>query len=188
MDELAAMARGVRTGIAEQLSSDGILPLGELDVSADDGGEGSRGKWIRSGAWILAAHPPHLPADWFVLDGGLRPGIGIAADPLGEHRRDLLPMFVLSVQVRRALSVEVLPASFSSARDLGSSPGLVQVSDHPARGNCSSRDIDGVDDLCLEQQRSVGWQLGLRIELAGLVYGRHCAKTRPRERSSVKSQ
>jgi hypothetical protein len=77
-------------------------------------------------------------------------GIDVTADALGEYRFVLLSMFVLFGKVHRALSLEVLSISFSSSRDLGSSPGCAVDSDQPCLSDLSGNRNHDIDDSSVE--------------------------------------
>src|SRR5260370_18919946 len=126
------MVGDVRTSSAWQPSSNGDLCIGQFDVCTSH-----RSQDI----WRVPAGNP-----WRFLTVTLRGsafcrlflglwichGISVTADTLGEYRFILLCMLVLSSAVLGAISLEALTVSFSSARHLRNSPGLVVVSVHLA--------------------------------------------------------
>jgi hypothetical protein len=62
----------------------------------------------------------------------------------------LLSMFVLFGAVQRALSLEALSISFSSARDLGSPPGSAVDSDQPSLSDLSGNRNHDIDHSSVE--------------------------------------
>jgi hypothetical protein len=112
-----------------------------------------------------------------VLDGRFRGGIGIAANFVGKYDFVLLAMFVLLDEIPSGVAVQVLPASLSVARDLGSCPGFATFQDEAELSNRSGSGRHGDDASRVEQRRSalvepapVDSELG--FVLAGLVSGR----------------
>jgi hypothetical protein len=89
----------------------------------------------------------------------LCPGIAVTADALAEYRFILLSMFVLFGAVQGAVSLEALPVSFSSTRDLGSSPGFAVNSDQRGLRDLSSNRNNDMDDSSIEQQRLMDSEL-----------------------------
>jgi hypothetical protein len=73
-------------------------------------------------------------------------GIDVTEDALGEYRVVLLSMFVLFGAIQRALSLEALSISFSSARYLGSSPGSAVNSAQPDLSDLSGNRNNDIDD------------------------------------------
>ena len=59
-------------------------------------------------------------------------------------------MFVLFGAVQGALSLEALSVSFSSTRNLGSSPGFAVNSDQPSLRDLSGNRNHDIDDSSLE--------------------------------------
>jgi hypothetical protein len=83
----------------------------------------------------------------------------------------LLPVFVLSGQVPYRVSVEALPASLSSACDLGSSPRFAKAPDQAKFSDRFGGRRNGVDDPRMDRQRPVDSELD--ADLAGMVHGRN---------------
>jgi hypothetical protein len=83
LEELAAMAGGIRSGPSKQLSPYGRLAVGQLelpDVAMPRASpEVLPDARLRNCRAALQGAPSH----WMVLDGRLCGGIGIAADSLG---------------------------------------------------------------------------------------------------------
>jgi hypothetical protein len=59
-------------------------------------------------------------------------------------------MFVLLGAVQGAISLEALSVSFSSTRDLGSSPGFAVNSDQLGLRDLSGNRNNGIDDSSIE--------------------------------------
>ena len=87
-------------------------------------------------------------------------------------------MFVLFVEIRCRVSIEVLPASLFAARDLGSSSGFANFQNEVELGHRTGNNRHSIDASGLGQRSSslVGTATvdsGLGVVLAGVVSGRN---------------
>src|SRR5712692_433869 len=121
LEELAAMAGGIRSGASKQLSPYGRLAVGQLELSDAAMSRASPEVLPDTGFRVPGVAVQSPPSDRVVLDGWFCGGIGIAANSVGEHGLVLFALFILFVEIPRGVPVEILPVSLFVARDLGRS-------------------------------------------------------------------
>ena len=93
---------------------------------------------------------PWSAVDRLLLGLWLCHGIAVTADALGQYRCVLPSMFVLLGAVQGAISLEALSVSFSSTRDLGSSPGFAVKSDQLGLRDLFGNRNNGIDNSSIE--------------------------------------
>ena len=83
MEELAAMAGGIRSGPSKQLSPYGVLAVCQLELSDPAMPRASPEVVPDTGLRVLGVAVPGTPFDRLVVDGRFCSRIVIAADSLG---------------------------------------------------------------------------------------------------------
>jgi len=182
LEELAAMARGIRSGTSKQLSPYGVLAVCQLELSDHSMPRASPevvpDTWLR----VPGIAVPGTPSDRLVLDGRFCGRIVVAADSLGQHVTLLFAVPVLFVEIPCGVPIEVLPASLFVARDLGSSPGFANLEAEAELGHDTGHNHHRIDASRLEQQSSslVGTaavDIRLGVVRASVVSGRNCTES-----------
>lgn len=83
LEELAAMAGGIRSGPSKQLSPYGVLAVCQLELSDHTMPRASPEVVPDTGLWVPGIAVPGTPSDRLVLDGRFCSRIVVAADSLG---------------------------------------------------------------------------------------------------------
>lgn len=166
------MAGSIRTSSSSQLSADGDLGIDQFNVSAPD--------WPQVAEWFYARLPRRdltVSLRWSVVSRLLLGlwicrGIAVAADTLGEYCFVLPGVLALFRAVQGAISVEVLPASFSPACHLGNWSGVALDPDQSGPCNSSGNRNHDIPDTSVAQQKLMDVEL-----VAGLACVVHrCSK------------
>lgn len=118
------MAGGICSGASEQLSADGSVAFGELELPAAALPRTSESGFAHEGVWAFGAAVSGSIADWLVVVGRICGGRCVAANTLGECAAVLFPLFVLSVAVQSGILIAILSAAVSGTRNLGSASRL----------------------------------------------------------------
>jgi len=174
LEKLAAVAGGICLGASEQLSADGSVAVGKLELPTATLPRTSESGVAHEGLGPFGTAVPGITADWLVMDRWIRGGRCIAPNAVGECAAVLFAVFVLPVAVPGAVPIEILPAAVPGASNLGSAPRFTEFQAEAGCGNSFSAGDNRVDRSCFGEQRTTfveraTTEFRLGAELAGMV-------------------
>jgi len=182
MEELETVAGGIWSDAAEQLSANGCVGIGELELSTTALPELAADCLANPRIGNPGVAVAGAATDWVGLECRIFSGFNIEANPLGKCAVVLVTVPVLLVAISYWVVVAILSAAVSGARDLGSDSGSTRFEVEDGPGVDAGGGGDDFDDSGAGCQRTsmVGGaedRSELDARFAGVVPGGDSAKT-----------